>query len=387
MKLVCAFLVPLLLAGCNDSSSSSTVGGSPSPYVTESFINDSVTRLAQFDIAGPRDPLCQPDTASNLPLPQAFMVYKRDENPTRLVVFAHGINHEVSESWVPHMRREIRLADFLQNQPGSVAFVSTNYRDNLGFPALRGAHDTIAATLHMLDRFPSIETVYLFGVSMGGAVSGTAIAESADLGGGSIFTEDGSPLFDYWLDVEGVSSLVETYTEAAAAAAATGNETAMAAQAGIERDTGGTPVQCPLAYERRSPVFQAALMKQAGIRAATVVHAINDGLVPHNQGREMAGALTTALIPTQFFTVTRVFPLQNPGSTGTGTLGAGEVDPLLNLAGHASEKDAFHPVMRTAFEQLRKMLDGTYNETVPYFECLVDPNLPPESCQVDSFQP
>ncbi|WP_372781107.1 alpha/beta hydrolase family protein [Litorivivens sp.] len=381
-------LLSALLSGCNSSSSSSSgTGSSSSSIVVESFINDASTRLAAFDVEGPRDPLCSPDEASGLPLPLAYMAYRRDETPTRLVVFAHGISHEVNRSWVPHMRRELMLARFLQNNPGNVAFVSTNYRDNYGFPALRGAHDTIAATLHMLEKFPTIETVYLFGVSMGGAVSGTAIAESVDLAnGGSKFTEDGSPLFDYWIDVEGVSSIIETYSEAAAAAGGTGNETAMAAQSGIERDTGGSPVQCPLAYERRSPVFQAALMKRAGIRAATVVHAVNDGLVPYNQGRQMAGALATATIPTQFYTIVGVFPGQNPGSTGTGTLGAGEADPLLNLAGHASEADAFHPVMRTAFEQLRKMLDGTYNETAPYFECVIDPNLPPDSCQVDQFQ-
>ncbi len=382
-------LLSWLVAGCNSSSSSSSSGSSSSSQlVVESFVNDAPTRLAAFDVEGPRDPMCAPDEASSVPLPLAYMAYRRDEAPTRLVVFAHGIGHEVNRSWVPHMRRELQLARFLQNNPGNVAFVSTNYRDNFGFPALRGAHDTISATLHMLEKFPTIETVYLFGVSMGGAVSGTAIAESVDLtNGGSKFTADGSPLFDYWIDVEGVSSVLETYSEAAAAAGATGNETAQAAQAGIERDTGGIPVQCPLAYQRRSPVFQAALMKQAGIKAATVIHAVNDGLVPYNQGRQMAAALTTATIPTQFFTIVGVFPGQNPGTTGTGTLGAGDADPYLNLAGHASEADAFHPVMRTAFEQLRKMLDGTYNETAPYFECLIDFNLPPETCPVDQFQP
>lgn len=375
----------LSLAACNDSSSSGNSSTS-SPVVVESFTTDSATALADFDISGPLDPLCTPDEASNLPLPEGLLVYNRDETPTRLVVFAHGFGHFVRDAWLPHMRRELRLAGFLPNNPGNVAFVTTDYRDNFGFPTLRGAHDTITATLHALERFPSIETVYLFGVSMGGAISGTAIAESAILPEeGSKFTEDGSPLFDYWIDVEGVSQLAETYAEATAAASV--SETAELAKAGIERDTGGTPVQCPLAYQRRSPALHAADMKLAGIRAATVVHAVNDGLVPYNQGREMASALATANIPTQFFTIVGVtFPGQNPGTTGTSLIfDQLPADDPSGLAGHASEKDAFHPVMRVAFENLRKMLDGTYNETVPYVECVIDPNLPPETCPADQL--
>ncbi len=389
-SILCALLGSLsLLSACNSSSSSSSSSGSSSSsVVVESFTTNSAVELAEFDISGPMDlnPGCVPDEASNAPLPEGLLVYRQNEEPTRLVVFAHGNGHFVRNSWLPHMRRELQLAQFYANNPGKVAFVATDYRDNLGFPTLRGAHDTIAATLRALEKFPSIETVYLFGVSMGAAVSGTAIAESVILPTGeSKFTEDGSPLFDYWIDVEGVSQLAETYTEAAVAAQI--SEFAAAARDGIERDAGGTPPECPLAYQRRSPAYHAAAMKLGGIRAATVIHAVNDGLVPHNQGRVMAGALTTATIPTQFFTILRVYEGQDPGTTGTETLQAGDVDPYLNLAGHGSEAQAFHPVMRVAFENLRKMLDGTYNETVPYFECAVDPDLPPDTCQVDQFQP
>lgn len=369
------------LAACGGSSSSSSGSSSASTYVTEAFTTDAATDLAAFEIAGPMDinPMCVQDTASNLPLPEGLLVYKSGEEPTKLVVFAHGIGHTVRQSWLPHMTREIRLAQKFENSPGGVAFVATDYRDNLGFPTLRGAHDTIAATLHAMKKFPSIETVYMFGVSMGGSISGTAIVESTAV------TEDGSSLYDYWLDVEGVSQLIETYTEAAAVASM--SETAAQAQAGIERETGGNPLLCPLAYQRRSPAYHAAEMQLGGLRAATVVHAINDGLVPHNQGRVMASGLTTAGIPTQFFTVVGIPEYQDPGTTGTGTLGAGDLDPYLNLAGHGSEAQAYHPVMRVAFENMRKMLDGTYNETVPYFECVIDPNIPTDSCVVDQAQP
>lgn len=373
-SLFCALAGALVVSGCNNDSVSSV---SSDNATVERFVSQSSHTIAPLDI----NPACGPDAASGEPLPEGLLVYKKDETPSRLVVFSHGIGHTVQASWLPHMRRELRLAQRLENTPGEVAFVATDYRDNLGFPALRGAYDTIAATQYALDKFPSIETVYLFGVSMGGAVSGTAIVESAAI------SDDGSSLYDYWITVEGVSQLAETYSEAKAAAEATGNETAMAAAAGIERDTGGTPAECPLAYQRRSPALHAAQMQLGGIKAATVLHPVNDGLVPYNQGREMAGALTTAGIATQFYTIVGIPEGQNPGSTGTGTLGAGEADPLLNLAGHGSEADAHHPVMRSAFEQLRKMLDGTYNETVPYFECIVDHRAPEDSCQVDQFQP
>lgn len=379
--IILGLIATLGACGGSTSSSSSSSSSSSASYVTEAFTTNAAADLAAFNIAGPMDinPLCVPDTASNLPLPEGLLVYKKDEAPTRLVVFAHGIGHTVRKSWLPHMLREIRLARTFENKPGNVAFVTTDYRDNLGFPTLRGAHDTIAATLHAMKKFPSIETVYIFGVSMGGSISGTAIVESTAV------TADGSSLYDYWLDVEGVSQLVETYAEATAAASI--SETAAQAQAGIERETGGNPLICPLAYERRSPAYQAAEMKLAGLRAATVVHAINDGLVPHNQGRVMASGLTTAGIPTQFFTIVGIPPFQDPGTTGTGTLGLGDLDPYLNLAGHGSEAQAYHPVMRVAFENMRKMLDGTYNETVPYFECVIDPNIPSDSCPVDQLQP
>ncbi|MBB3048095.1 hypothetical protein FHR99_002361 [Litorivivens lipolytica] len=377
----------LALSACNDSSTTNTGTTRTTDVVVESFANDSRAVLSDYTLAAALEPHCEPSEVFDAEIPEAYLVYRRSEpSPTRLVVFAHGIGHDAGESWVPHMRRQIFAAAGLQNQPGSVVFLSTNYRDNGGFPTLHGAHDTIAATLTVLQRFPTIETVYLMGVSMGGAVSGTAIAESIDLTSGGRFKDVKEPLFDYWLTVEGVSNIVETYAEAQAAFQAVNNGTAKQAIDGMERDNGGSPAECPFAYQRRSPMFHAATMKAGGLRAATVIHPVNDGLVPHNQGRQMASALTTALIPTQFYTVTRVHPWQDSGSTGTGTLQVGAVDPYLNLAGHASEKDPIHPVMVTAFQQLMKMLDGSYNETVPYFECIIDPEIPSDSCQVDQFQ-
>ena len=278
--------------------------------------------------------------------------YIEGSQPTRLVVLCHGYGHNVEDSWTQHVRSTVRE---------DTAVVTTNYRDNLRFPTLRGAHDTIAATLLAKERFPTIDTVYLLGVSMGGAVSGTALTESVNV------TADGSLLYHYWIDVEGVSNLAETWSEATAVGQ-TGNEFGLQAAADIEDDTGGTPATVPAEYNRRAPLQRVSemgpLATGGGLRAVTVVHATYDGTVPYNQGQEMARASTDAGIPTQFFTVLRHAPGQNPGSVLPNTPSG--------FAGHGSEADPNHPVIRTGFEQLELMLDGTYDETLPYRECQVD---------------
>lgn len=282
--------------------------------------------------------------------------YIANTTPTRLVFFAHGYGWTIDAGWLHHMERTVR---------DDTAVVATDYRDNLGFPVLRGAEDLIQATLLAKDRFPTIETVYLFGVSMGGAISGTAIVEAPRSNGGQ-------GLFDVWLDVEGVTMLHETYYEARAVG--------HAAAKGIERDTGGAFEEVPEEYLRRSPALRAGEMADLGLEHAFVVHALNDGLVPYDQGREMSTALLAAGVPTKFATVTRDDPDQTSGTTGTNALfgaalGGDPNDTLgLDLAGHASEADEDHPVMRTAFDALEAMLDGTYTPFT-YTEAVVDDKL------------
>lgn len=282
--------------------------------------------------------------------------YMDGTTPTRLVVMAHGYGHNVEQSWAQHVARTVR---------DDTAVVTTNYRDNDGFPILKGAQDTIQATLDALDRFPSIDTVYLLGISMGGAVSGTAITESIGLGPG------GGSLYDHWIFVEGVSMPAETWAEASAIGHPAAGQ--------IEDDAGGTPLDAPDAYLRRSPALRAHEMATGGIETSVVVHGLHDGLVPYNQGREMAKALVAAGIPTSMFTVTRDETGQTSGTTITKDIAdvTGLPDPnedTLDLAGHGSEADYGHPVIRTGFEQLELMLDGTY-VAEPYVEHVVDDQL------------
>lgn len=57
--------------------------------------------------------------------------------------------------------------------------------------------------------------------------------------------------------------------------------------------------------------------------------------------------------------------------------------PLVGDKFLAAESDRFLTGESMKFP---KTLDGTYNETVPYFECVVGPNIPSDSCPVDQFQ-
>lgn len=290
----------------------------------------------------------------------ATMAFVPGSQPSKLVVFCHGYRQTVEGAWLIHMRRTATT---------DIAVVSSNYRDNLGFPSLRGAEDTIIATESALARFPSIKTVYALGVSLGGNVCGNAITESANQ------SPTGKSLYDYWVDVEGLSNLTESWAEATGALPD--------AAAGMERDAGGTPAEKPDEYRRRSPALNAQTMKTGGIRAVAVIHGFNDGLVPYNQGREMSTALQAATIPTQFINVVFDSAEQDSGTTLTGGLslitGGGAPDAndelMLNLTGHGFEGDYGHPVIRAGFDQLQLMLDDTF-PTTPYGESVINPTPP-----------
>ncbi len=343
-KLFASILSLLMLAACGGGDGDGA-GTESKPAVTvESIIsNAAVVQTAAPATVGK-------STTGDV---GGLLAYVPGTAPTRLVVFCHGLGHTVEASWYP------AVVDFAD---ADTAVVTTNYRDNDQLPVLRAAHDTLAATLVAKQRFPSVRTVYLLGVSLGGAVSGTALVEAAHA------SADGRGLFDYWVDVVGLSNLSEAWAE--------GTAVVPEFAAYIEAETGGTPLSVPDEYVRRSPALRAQEMAALGLRAAVVVHDLNDGLVVANQGHEMALALLAAGVPVQVFNVLRVGDGQDPGTTGTGALagflGLDDPNNLIRLAGHGSEADYAHPVIRTGFEQLRLMLDGAYDETTPYAEHAVD---------------
>ncbi|MDX1497307.1 MAG: hypothetical protein R3352_07120 [Salinisphaeraceae bacterium] len=348
--LTCLFAFSAVAACGSDSDDDANNNGAsassdlPPGLVIEQFAVDATQVQASAPPSAGKTEITQPP---------GLLGYYEGSVPTRLVVFAHGLNHNVVDHWTQYIIRTTRP---------DVATVTSDYRDNLQFPILRGAHDLIAATLHAKQRFPTIETVYLLGVSMGGAVSGTAIAESVHV------TDDATGLYDYWIALEPLVNLYEAYFEAALVLP----EIA----ADMEEDAGGDPLTQPQAYQRRSPVTRSMEMADSGIRAVAIVHPLNDGLVSYNQGREMALATSLVGIPTQLTTVLRTAEGQDAGTDGTGliadTLGVDDPNDQIRLAGHADEADAAHPVMRRGFEILEELLDGTYDETIPYMEHVLD---------------
>ncbi len=268
----------------------------------------------------------------------------------KLVVIAHGLGWTVQAGWLDHMALIVETAE-------DTAVVATNYRDNFGFPAVRGAEDLVRATQAAKAELPELETTVLLGVSMGGAVSGTAIHIAPTMNGGQ-------GLFDHWVDAEGVTNLFETYAEARAVGI--GIPFAADVADGIERDAGGTPAEVPEAYTARSPAMNAEAMAAAGLQDAIVIHSVNDGLVPYDQAREMVDAFVAAGIPVQLETVLRGPVDQTAGTTPTSHALPADQDPNeqhLHLAGHASEADGDHPIMAIALQRVLELLDGSHAPT------------------------
>ena len=294
------------------------------------------------------------------------------DTPNTLVVFAHGYGH-TTMSWEKHITRVAR-------QDGVVA-VGMEYRgikispdangdglpESRGWNVMSGAEDSIAAAQYFERNCKSINKVILMGVSMGGNTSGLAVA----LAGSRVNARrsDGSPLFDYWIDVAGAVNLLETYAEARLAAPADGY--ARNVYEDIEKETGGSIEDNFNAYHERTVVARIRDIQRAKLDGAIVIHGVDDGLVPYNQGREMATLLGASEIPTEMITIGRRSPESEKETTLTGRL-FGRIDPTYKspLAGNASEKSTTHIVMVTAFARLSRLIDGFAPES--YDEIFVD---------------
>lgn len=293
--------------------------------------------------------------------------------PKGLVVFAHGYGH-TTDSWEHHLLNASRHGLIavamnyrgLQNLPDSDG---DGLRQSRGWPAMAGAEDSLAAA-RLFEAVCRPRTITIFGVSMGGNMSGLAVALAGERG---ITRSDGkTPLFDYWVDVEGVANLIETYTEARAAAPAI--EFAQQAQEDIEAETGGPFEQEPQAYEERTVVARIGDVADA-IHGAVVIHGLDDGLVPYNQGREMASTLRAAGVDTDMITVGLKDEDSERETTLTGhAIGAVNPGYTSPLAGHASEKSTTHIVMETAFDRLWTLMDD--QTPGPYRECAANGVVP-----------
>lgn len=289
--------------------------------------------------------------------------------PAGLAVFAHGYQH-TSASWVEHMKNAARrgLAAVTMDNRG-IEILSEQeehgYPRSRGWNVWTGAEDSIAAAKLFQAACPSIEKTVIMGVSMGGNTSGLAVAMAA-----GETNPDGGPLFDYWIDVEGAVNVVETYL-GARALEGTGNETAQNGKEDIEAAMGGPIEEVPEAYVEHAVVSHIDDIQASGVKGVVVIHGIDDGLVPYNQGREMSSLLLAAGVPTDMFSVGRKSPESERETTMTGYV-AGQADENYRspFAGHASEVSETHIVMVTAFDRLWALFDG--EEPGPYREFMVD---------------
>lgn len=342
-------VVALLLSACGGGSDGDRAGGFTGATSETPCAALSDPRLQSMSDEGI-------GLASALGLAAGRYALPPTSAPTKLVVMFHG-NHNDSCSWRNHLRR----AAF---EHGAVA-VAVDYTgqetrgeiENYGWFMRAGAADSIAAAKYFLARYPSITQVFAMGISMGANASGVAIASP------DAVRPDGSPLFDYWVAVEGVHNLIEEYIIARSVAPV--NDGGAVAQQEMEEENGGTLEEVPDRYAEITNVLRAQDM--AYLKGAIMVHGIDDGLVPTTQSREMLLALNAVGVPTHLYTV---------GGTGGGedgtTASAIIASPLFDaggqeyespLAGHGWEGSDTHLVTTTGFERLYALMDGATDIT------------------------
>jgi acetyl esterase/lipase len=334
-------------------------------------------------------------------------LYAVPGKPTnKLVIFAHGYGHSMW-SWEQHIIRTARegAVAVVMDYRG-IKYVGTKASglpNTLGWPAEKGAEDLVAAAQFFEEacHHPSVQhgrgkakgihrhhkaedlTIGLFGVSMGGNMSGLAAATQAT-------RSDGSPLFDFWIDVEGVANIMEIYIAARAIGHSAAND--------IETDTGG-PIEAtgPAPYQERTVALHADGIAAAGVPKVILVHGLDDGLVPYNQSRELQSALKQVGVPTEMFSIGRRSCQSEQDTTISGYLG-GELEDDYNsfLAGHASEASETSLVMIVAFDRLRAELgfewETTYDQLLvaddgTHAEYAVNGDWTPESDCEGGFLP
>ena len=146
-------------------------------------------------------------------------------------------------------------------------------------------------------------------------MTGLAVSEKATRAGGS-------PLFDYWFDVAGVTDVPEIYTDATAISLPPlGGIQAIGtnAKTDIEAEM-GKPILNLTTYLNRSPALRAGQMKASGLKGVVVSHGVLDGEVTSDQSDQMVAALALAGIPTDYSTSIFKAPESPPGLTLDGDI-------------------------------------------------------------------
>lgn len=273
--------------------------------------------------------------------------------PGNLVIFCHG-HTETMNSFDDY---------FNQFTSADVMTLAISYRNDQGFPVLGGAQDVIFAAGYILKNYPSVQTLYIYSASMGGAIAGTAIAESIKyqdpLSRQDPLNQLRDKKFQYWVDVSGVTNLVELYPESALFDPS--------AKTQIENDVfnGGTGTPSFDQLKQRSPALRGSDLKAAGLRQVEMVHAVFDGVVLYNQAVELKGVLISQGIGVSLDTLTTY--------SGNGSSGAVLTDYIklsaalaalgIHLAGHVNTADVNNPASSAGIGKLHSLLNSTMSRS------------------------
>jgi dienelactone hydrolase len=301
-------------------------------------------------------------------------------SPTALVVLAHGYSFN-SQAYEGHGTRVAAATGALAVAPNYRATTDLPPDDNRyqaersrGWPVKTGAEDVVAVAQLALARCPTIRTVVLYGFSMGGNVTGYALASKPK-------RPDGSPLFDFWVAVEGVHNITEEYEAARILAPA--NTFAAQAAEDIAAETGGTPETAPDAYRERTNTVRVPDIAGAGLKGVVVIHARADGEAPYSMAGELVNGLRATGVPTDFYSIGSRGPTDDPDTSLATYTGQNS-----DQAGHASDPSENHITPRTAYDRVAALLvraepdpcnrdfmvEGRDSSVSP------DPAAPSESC-------
>lgn len=271
--------------------------------------------------------------------------------PKGIVVFDHGYGHTM-HSWTRHIARTaaqlgvIAIAPDYRGQRDQNPAKPGDLPSSRGWRVQEGADDSIAAVQLFDRRCGHHGTNVVYGVSMGGNTSGLVVAAKPK-------DSRGKPLFDYWVAVEPAVNVTETYLGARALAPVNGF--AANAAADIEQEMGGTFEAKPDVYRQHTVVARAQDIAASGIKGVSIAHGIVDGLVTHDESRQLQALLRAQGIPVDMWSALTHSASSEAGTTLDGYLPVPHDSPF---AGHASETSETQDVGLAGFAALSGLFHG-----------------------------
>lgn len=204
-----------------------------------------------------------------------WVAFPTQTAPRTLLVYAHGCCSNQGGSGLPHGWAGAFNA----------VVVGMDYRGNGHWNVWTGHRDSIAAAQDLQARFPTVQRTIIWGVSMGGEVSGMAVAARPDL-------------FDYWVSTFGVLDLFQEFGALGLYPGVSANPNNPNNPIGswILEETGGLPGVVPLeAWTLRSPVHRALEMQ--GLKRAYLETGVGDLIVYPTETYAMFAGLVAAQVP------------------------------------------------------------------------------------------